>query len=715
MLRKKVPVVLQFSDTECGVASLAMIFSFYKKPVSLEKLREKCGVSRDGCRANTLIKVANDYGFKAAGYKVDIDEIKDHPRPLIAYWNFNHYVVIAGISDTHVKVNDPAYGRRWVSKEEFNKSFTGVVIDVMVRDNNIISNRVEQERILKNLIVEFKSEFGFLFIALLVLGIVSYLDSALSRVLVDQIIINKFGAWFSSLFALTTLLGIIAITATRIFRFSQFKLYSKASLKKSSQILERVLKLPIIFYSLRQKSEIISLFTRFEAAINVAFKGVVVILCGILSGIICLILMLSMDKILTILSLFVTAGYIFILNSLLHHSEEIKKSNLMVGGKLDTFSIATIRNIETVKTSGMEKEIFNRWHHLFSKKLHYQSRIGVADLIQNEVNNFYYFFISLSLFIFGSYRVSIGELTIGSLLSYYALNLIFASQMLKMSQVVKEFQSVLITNARVEDIYRYGLDTRFLERPANLPQSDSSFTIKLDNVTFFYNVHTLPTLNLISLTVKPGEHIAFVGDTGSGKSTLAKLIAGFYQPQTGCIDLLGRNMSSYSASDLSNTCAYVSQEVSLFSGTILQNITLNRSCPANLIELAVLTAELQALVDERGLSGTVEECGQNFSGGEKQRIDLARAIAQNTPLLILDEATSALDSETEEKVIANLKKLSKTVIFVAHRLSSITHCDQIYVLKEGMIVEKGTHEELMAMRSAYFLLVNNEIKSDSLC
>ncbi|MHB1220415.1 MAG: peptidase domain-containing ABC transporter [Gammaproteobacteria bacterium] len=759
--KRKVPVILQFADTECGIASLAMIFSYFKRPVSLTILREKCGVSRDGCSAKTLIQVANSYGFKAAGYRVEWEDIKHYPKPFIAYWNFNHYVVISEANEELVKINDPAHGRRIVSRDEFDKSFTGVIIDIKacqnmqtidshrplsrftpgrpsrshchsraggnpsqtysrrklwmgsrLRGNDSAFARDDECRPSKWLFSAFKVEMTFSFLCLLVLSIIPYLNSILSRVLIDQVVIKKSIDWLPGILVLTLLLTLGLMTATAISKFVQFKLYSRVSLEKSAVILSKIFRLPIIFYSLHQRGEIIALFTRFEAMLNVALKNSLIILFGSLSAAACFLLMLKIDLSLVAVSMGMTALVTVILHQFYKINHELKKSSISTDGKLYSYKLTSIRNVETIKSCGIEIDIFNKWHALFSNELLVQAKIKNIDLIMQEINNAYYFMVSLSLLCLGAYRISINILTVGGLLSFYALHFIFTSSILSIINALKDRQSVVATNERVDDICHYTMDSRFFNKSGLLTYEKSEFFIEINKVSFFYNVHTLPTLNGIDLKIKQGEHIAFVGDTGSGKSSLAKLLCGFYYAHEGSVNLLGGDILSYSAEDLSKICAYVSQEVSLFSGNILKNITLDVPCNEDAIQTAITAAELQDLVDNRGLLSEVEECGQNFSGGEKQRIELARAIAQNTPLLILDEATSALDSQTEEKIIANLRGLQKTIIFIAHRLASIRHCDQICVLKDGVIVEKGTHVELMAMQGQYYSLVKNEVKVD---
>ena len=705
------PVVLQLSETECGIASLAMIFSYHDVNLSLEVLREKCGVSRDGCKAQTLINVARSYGFDANAYKVDIDVIKNIENPVIAYWNFNHYVVINRLNKNKVYINDPAHGALVVTLDEFDKSFTGVIIDIVPTKEVV---KIKKKSIVCQLIIQWYSGFSFelffLLLCLFIMGSIPYLNSLLTNIFIDQCIISKNTEWIPYIAIFSLLFAIILISTTVRQRVIQFKLYSKASILKSAEIIAHILQLPMLFYSLRQRSEIISILTRLDSVINLIFKNALNVMIGFITAILCFIFMIKINRLLSIVSFFmaIISAVIFYFLSKLNVSCE--KSNTNTIGKLYSHSITSIKNIETVKACALEARMFEKWLQLFYKKIVIQDRVNTLSIIIQTFSKLCNYIATLLLLCIGGYQVTIGMISIGNLMSYYSLYIIFYNSVSYAFQALKEFQSANVLHARFQDLAVYQKDNRFISK-RNLDDIKllSDEIISISNLTFYYNIHSNPVLKDINIKIKQGEHIAFVGSTGSGKSTLSKLICAFYPPNFGEILLFGKSLSSFAAKEFAESCAYVSQDVSLFSGTIYQNLTMwKNDISMSIINSAIDCACLNDLIKERGLYGNVEEEGRNFSGGERQRIDIARALIQNTPVLILDEATSALDNLTENNLINNLRSTNKTIIFVAHRLSTIKHCDQILVLKEGRIDERDGHSQLMINKGHYYSLVANE-------
>ncbi len=718
--KTKVPVILQFSDTECGIASLAMVFAHHKMNLSIEKLREKCGVSRDGCKAQTLLTVAKHYGFNAEAYKVDIDGLNEFSLPVIAYWNFNHYVVINNIKANKVSINDPAHGEMIITMAAFDKAFTGVILEITPTQHITVSKKTfSLLKFIQKWFSGFHSELCYLLLLLSLIGTIPYLSSVLFKIFIDQGILAKNNNLIPDIIFLTFLTSTILIFLTFIYKRIQFKLHSKASLKKISEILSHIFQLPMLFFSLRQRSEIVSVLNRAEFVTNLIFENALVLMLGMITSTVCFIFMIEIDWVLSLLSLLLTVISLILFVYLSRIKSSSEKSNAHLVGKLYSHSISSIRNIETIKACGLEESIFKKWRTLFFNKMRVQGNddfLAITALslrrMQNQVS-------SLSIVYLGAYQVACGSLSLGNLMGYYSLLLIFQNGISRIFQGLQDSQAVYANNTRLDDILSYDKDPRFTPKQVIKKfAANEKEIISLSQVTFYYNKNSSPVLNDINLKISRGDHVALVGGTGSGKSTLAKLICGFYPPTEGEI-LFNKNLlSNHSADELATLYAYVSQDVSLFSGTILQNLLFsNENASQVLLEQSISDACLSELIANRKLSGVVDEEGRNFSGGEKQRIDLARALIQDTPILILDEATSAMDENTEQAIIKNLRKNNKTIIFVAHRLSTIQHCDQIYVLNKGSIVEQGKHQELIENQSYYYSLVANEatLRDSMLC
>lgn len=714
--KRKTPIIFQLSETECGIASLAMIFAYHRINVSIENLREQCGVSRDGCKAQTLIHVAEGYGFKAEAYRFEIEDLKALSMPVIAYWNFNHYVVIKKVSNKKVWLNDPAHGARVVSIDEFDKSFTGVIIVITPEKLKSQTSRPNTFLFLiGDWFYPFYKEILFLLFCLVLMGIIPYLNSAINTVFTDTCITSKNKNWIPTIACLAILSTLILCVLNITYKKVQFKLYSKASLLKVTDIFDHMMKLRMIFYSLRQRSEIIAILVRVDYAINLLFKSGLNFLFGIITALICLLFMIKINVYLALLSMTLTLINLTIFYYITRINLSYEKANITLNGKIYSHVHSSIKNIETIKSCGLEQTVFTKWNALFINKLQTQTYSDVLSSLISALSASFESISMLGLIAIGASQVSWGMISLGNLMGYYSLHLIFYSSFSFIFQSIKDIQSVYIENVRIKDIVGYEQDIRFnqknkLSNKKYIDQfKNSQQIVSLTDVTFFYNIHSRSVLNNMSFAIKPGAHIAIVGGTGSGKSSLAKLLCGFYQAQIGTVCYFNKSISSYSAEEIASLCAYVSQDISLTEGTLLENLNFtHRNYDHLTLMSAIETACLTDLVATKKLDGIIEENGRNLSGGEKQRVDIARALLQDTPILILDEATSALDVNTETALIKNLRQTNKTIIFIAHRLSTIKHCDQIFVMKNGFIVEQGNHSELLTLKSHYHNLVNTE-------
>ncbi len=707
----KVPLILQLSATECGVAALAMLFAYFDAPVPLENLREKCGASRDGCKATTLIQVARSYGFQADAYKMDIEEVLLLEIPVIAFWNFNHYVVIKGGGTKKVFINDPAHGMSAVSLDEFDKSFTGVVI-VLSSTSSIIKTKNFNPILsfLRQWLSAFKP-FEWLFVFLCLILVISgpLLNSALSNIFVNYCLIGNNITWLPWIIGFFSLFTLIYSSAVLLQKNHQFKLCTKVSIFKSIEIIAHTLHLPLIFYSLRQKSEIIAILIRIEMVINSLFKNITASILNILMALISLFLMIKIDANLAEKSLLILtiSGFALYIVSKVNLTHEKAHTNAM--GRWYAFSMTSIRNIDTIKACACETTILSQWHQLFRNKMMAQDKINNISLHINLISQLTHSLSLLTIMYWGCVRASNGLLSVGHLMSFYTLHLFFSQNIDNFVNTIQESHSSYAAHLRINDIAKYKKDQRFLSQDKSASLPDSNNILTCDNVSFFYNKYGALVLNKISLKIKPGQQIALVGGTGSGKSSLAKLFCGLYQPQEGKIFISGADVASLNAETLAKKFSYVAQSGTLFSGTLYDNLTLgDKNIAPDKIQQFIKAAELENLISERSLYGKVLENGDNFSGGEIQRIDLARALLQDTPLLILDEATSALDINTERRIIDYLRLCKKTIIYIAHRLATIAHCDIIFVLENGSIIEQGTHQQLLANRGKYFQLTKNE-------
>jgi ATP-binding cassette subfamily C protein len=707
-----VPLILQLSATECGVAALAMLFAYFDAPVSLETLREKCGASRDGCKAATLIQVARDYGFEAEAYKMAIKEVFALEIPVIAFWNFTHYVVIKGAGTNKIYINDPALGMLAVSYDEFDKSYTGIVIALTPTPS--VTKFKKTQRIsafLGQWLSGFQPvEWLFVFLCLLLVISGPLLNSAIASIFINYCVIGNTITWLPWIAGFFSAFTLIYITASLLQKNYQFKLCTKASILKSAELITHTLHLPLIYYSLRQKSEVIAILVRIETVINSLFKNVTASIVNIIMAICSFFLMLAIDADLAEKSLLIIAisGCILFLVSKINLAYEKAYTNAQ--GKWCAFSMTSMANIETIKACAFETSIFFQWHQLLRNKILTQDKINTISLQINLISQLTHSLSLLTIMYWGCVRAGSGVLSIGHLLSFYTLHLFFGQNIDAFVKTIQEGQGSYAAHLRINDIANYKKDQRFMLQAEPLSSAiTGSPLLNCEGVSFFYNKHAVQTIINISMTINAGQQIALVGGTGSGKSSLVKLLCGLYQPKQGKIFLSGNDIATMDACMLARNFAYVAQSGTLFSGTLYDNLTLwKQDIPLTKIQQSIKAAGLEDLIAERSLYGKVLENGSNFSGGEIQRIDIARALLQETPILILDEATSALDIITERKIIDYLRQCNKTIIYIAHRLATVRHCDAIFVLENGSILEHGNHQELLALGGRYCQLINNE-------
>jgi ATP-binding cassette subfamily C protein len=706
----KTPIILQLSETECGVAALAIMLSYYKTNVPIEKLREMCGTSRDGCKATTLINAATELGYDADAYRVEVNELLSMRQPVIAFWNFNHYVIINGFGTNKVFINDPASGPSTISMNEFDAAFTGIIIVLSPTKNTIPIKPVSVFLpLIKEWIAKFYPEFTFILACLFIALICPLLNSILAKIFVDYCVTSANAEWIPYLGLLGIVFSVIFCVANTQQKWSEFKLCAKASIIKTSTLAVRMFRLPMIFYSLRQKSEVISLLSRAEMIVSQLFKSLTKFIINLATILVCLFFMKKINSSLFIASLILSSLSCYCFYGISKLNLSVEKLNINATGKYYAYATTSMRNIETVKACGLERNVLEKWRNLFARKISIQDKSSTFSLMLESYSKFFEYISMITLFMLGGIQMAQGYISIGYLMAYYSLHLFYYGSLTGFLLALKDSQTAYVSHVRVNNIFCYEEDNRFKNNNSTPPEKTGHPLIICENVDFYYNKTTPAILHKINLEIKPLQHIAFVGSTGSGKSTLAKLLCALFQAQAGKIIIYGKDITKLSQQDIANLFAYVAQDISLFSGTLYDNLTLwKQGISSDEINAAIQTACLEEVITKRSLTGTVAENGNNFSGGERQRMDIARALIQNTQVLVLDEATSALDNLTEMKLLANLRKLHKTVIYVAHRLSTIQHCDQIFVMNNGLIVENGNHHELLQKKSHYYQLVQNE-------
>jgi NHLM bacteriocin system ABC transporter peptidase/ATP-binding protein len=697
---------------ECGAASLSMVLAYHKVFVPLEELRVKCGVSKNGSKASNIVKAARTYNMEAKGFRCELESLEDMEMPLIIFWEFNHFVVLEGFKNGRAYINDPAMGKRIIGMNELDESFTGVVLSfkpgegfkrVGSKNNTIasLSKRLENSKA----ILLFLILIG---IALIVPGL---LVPMFSRIFIDDILVGNNFHWIYGL--------MIGMAGTAVFRaglvwFQKeylIRFRTKLSLVFSSDFLMHILDLPMEFFAQRNSGEISNRVKLNATMADVLTGKVAETVLDLLLIAFYFMFMLFYDKVLTIFALVgALLNLVFmyyIMGKRRMQSQRLAKYKSKVVEK----SISSIQIIETIKSTGSESDFFKIWAGSHAKLLNEEQKMGTSSLLLDLVPTLISGVITVSVLILGGIRIIDGFMTLGILVAFQNLIVSFMTPVNKLVGIGALMEELRTDLSYLDDVYNYEKKETVKKKDTEAEVKKLKGQIELNNVVFGYSRLESPLLDNISLKIKPGSRVALVGSTGSGKSTILNLIAGIYEPWEGQIYFDGIDKNSMAEEKVKNSLSVVSQKIKLFSGNIKENISL---WDETIEDEDIINAAKDALIHdvittrENGYEHQVKTDGGNFSGGEKQRIEIARALAVNPNILLLDEATSALDSFTEEKIDLNIRKRGCTTVIVAHRLSTVKDCDEIIVLDKGEIAQRGTHEGLIKEDGIYRVLVDSE-------
>jgi len=715
--RVKTPTVLQMEAVECGAASLAIILGYYGRNVPLEELRIDCGVSRDGSKASNVLKAARKHGLIAKGMKKEPAELKGLRLPMIIHWNFNHFLVLDGFGSGIVYLNDPAQGPRVVTEEEFDESFTGVAL-LFEKGEEFETNKTTRK-----LSTELRkrlsgSEMALVYVVLAGLGLVlpGIVIPTFTKVYVDNILVKQMHDWVRPLFIGMGIAAVLQAVLVWLQKLYLLRYETKLALSTSSKFFWHILRLPMEFFSQRFGGEIgsrVAINDRVARLISGELSSTVI---NLVTVIFYAIVMLQYDVVLTMISVCIALLNIAALQYVSRKRIDGNKRLLQERGKLMGVSMGGLQIIETIKASGTESDFFSRWSGYQAKVTNSQQQLEVFTSILSAFPPFLTALNTAAILAIGGFRVMEGHLSIGALIAFQTLMSNFVSPINRMVTLGSTLQEVEGDINRLEDVLAYPVQSDLDESAEKAKSAEDELYVKLNgtlqikNLTFGYSRMEAPLIEDFSLDLKPGERVALVGGSGSGKSTIAKVVAGLYKPWSGEILFDGKKTDEIPRSILNNSMAMVDQDIFLFEGSVRQNIAMwDSSIPDNHVVTAAKDACIHEEVAARpqGYDSGVVEGGGNFSGGQAQRLEIARSLAQNPSILILDEATSALDPVTEKIIDMNLRRRGCTCLIVAHRLSTIRDCDEIIVLDRGKVVQRGTHDELKNMPGHYAKLIES--------
>lgn len=712
--RRKVPTILQMEAVECGAASLAMILAYHKLYVPLEELRIECGVSRDGSKASNMLKAARKYGLEAKGYRREPNALKTMEGPMIIHWNFNHFLVFEGFKDGKAYLNDPASGPRTVSEEEFDESFTGVVLTFELTPN--FKKGGSKPSIIRAITKRVKgSELALTYVILVGLAMVipGLLIPIFSKIFVDDILLGGTNTWLKALLWGMGITAVLRAILTWIQEYYLLRLETKIALSTSGQFLWHVLRLPVSFFQQRYIGDVSVRMQSNDTVAKVLSGQMASTFLDLAMIIFYFILMLQYDIALTMVGLIVAIINIFYLRFVSNKREYLNSKLLQDYGKLQGTAMSGLQTIETLKATGSESDFFSKWAGYQAKTLNAEQKMGVSTQLLSGIPSFLSNLTNVLVLILGGYRILDGHMTVGMLVAFQSLMSSFMGPVNNLVGLGGSLQTLKGDMNRLDDVLKYPVDPETIEaegaeKVENQKEKLEGY-VELKNIVFGYSPLEPPLIDNFSLQLKPGSRVALVGGSGSGKSTVAKLVSGLYSPWSGEILFDGINRKEIPKAVINNSVAVVDQDITMFQGTIKDNITLWSTTTSELdIVRAVKDASIHNDITARagGYQSVLDEGGSNFSGGQRQRLEIARALAGNPSILILDEATSALDPMTEKIVDESIRRRGCTCIIVAHRLSTIRDCDEIIVLEQGKIVERGTHESLKVSDGYYSKLIS---------
>lgn len=712
---------MQMEMVECGAACLGIVLEYFGRWLPLEKLREACHVSRDGCNAADIRRAAERYGLKAKGWRKEVDQLADMTMPLILFWSFNHFVVLEGVRGQRFLINDPAFGRRAVKKAEFGKLYTGVVLELSPKpDFQTSGGRPGIVKLLWPWLCDFINPLIFAAGCGLLLALPGLASPLLLAGFIDYVMEghgNNLAVWFvGGMGAVAVLLYILTWFQQRCLR----RLSMNMSVVKADQFVARLLQLPIDFFWRRQPGDLVARLQSIDTTSESTARQLIVLSIELVMSILFFLLMLAMEVWLalavTMLALLCMALMMF-MSRFRVDSNRIWRKEM---GMLHGVEMSSIGRIDTAHMKAQEDDCLARMGGHQAREVVARQKFFALGQLNASLPELFQFLGGALVLGFGGWRVITGDLSLGLLLGFFIVTENFlrpVGRFLEFSDYIRILEAdilrvrdVLAAKPNVgqerhtEDVVGEGIATIDGRLRA-------SGQVCFDNVSFGYR-RDIPLVQNFDLVLEPGQRVAIVGPSGSGKSTLAYLLAGLHNQWSGEILLDGHRLIDIPTEVLTRSLAFVDQRIQLFEGSIRDNLTMwDPTIPDATMISAAKDAAIhdEIIARENGYDSLVAEGGFNFSGGQRQRLEIARALVNNPSVLILDEATASLDPVVELRVDDALRRRGCTCFIVAHRLSTIRDADVIVVLEDGKELQRGTHEELLLEENGLYTQLLGEV------
>ncbi|ETT32423.1 peptidase domain-containing ABC transporter [Paenibacillus sp. FSL K6-1122] len=716
--QRKIPVKLQMNQYDCGPSCLHMLLAYHGYEADFTDLRERfamLGNGRDGSSMLKMKEVAQTYHLKGIAKKAPVESLNNDFLPVICFWEDNHFVVLERIKTSgHFIIVDPALGRLVISTQEFAEKYSGIFL-LVYPDEGFVplsEKKISKVAYFKDLIRSNKKYFGWTVLLALGLQLVSVAFPFLMQVSIDAATSGEGYSLFPVLITSIVLLTLFQIGFSYMKDMCIVRLQELLDSQLTTNFVSHMLKLPYQYFEIRSRGDLMLRINSNTTIREILSQKMISTLINLFLIVVTFTYIVIQSRLIAFTLLGVGLVQILVFVYTRSRFKKLTQTQIVAQSLAGSFMTEVLEGISTIKSLGIEERTGEKWRALFMRQLATVKEKAIFQTRVNTVTNTLSFMTPMLILLVGLYQIMQGNMTLGMLVSFQSLAALFLGPLNSLALMLNEFVMADALLDRIYDVIQAEESNKFKKKTPTLRDVKLNGDITIDQVSFRYTDYGEDVLKNINITIKAGQRVALVGKSGSGKSTLAKLLVGLYTPTQGNIYFDGVVVEELEQQDIRSQISIVLQDNFVFNNTVYDNIRLHAE--GSTLEDVMFAAKLADIHDDiekmpMKYNTLISEAGSNLSGGQKQRVALARALVSRPKVLLLDEATSALDTVTEATIAHNLNMLKCTQIIIAHRLSTIRSADTIYVLDQGVLVDAGTHDELIGRCKSYNDLVCEQL------